>query len=209
MTLVLLGGGGHGSDVLSVVEALALSGENQYPVYVADDAWELPERFEDRGDVKMVESVEAGAKLGPFLVSLGYPGGRRAVHDLAIASGGSSAAAIVHPDATLGVYVSIADGVVVMGQTWISANVTIGAHTHVGYGATVGHDTKVGTFTSIMPSACVGGDITIGDDVLIGANSTVLQGLTVGDGATVGAGAVVIKDVEPGTTVTGVPAIAI
>lgn len=208
MTLVLLGGGGHSSDVLSVVESLALSEANLYPVYVADDSWQMPERFEDRGEVKMVESVEAGARLGPFLVALGYPGSRRAVHDAAIAVGGSSAEAIVHSHATLGINVSLADGVVVMGQTWISANVTIGAHTHVGYGSTVGHDTTVGAFTSIMPSACIGGDITIGDDVLIGANSTVLQGVKVGDGSIVGAGAVVLKDVEPGTTVVGVPAVA-
>lgn len=40
----------------------------------------------------------------------------------------------------------------------------------------------------------------------IGSNATILCGVTIGDGAIVGAGAVVTRDVEPGTTVAGVPA---
>lgn len=208
MSIALLGGGGHASDVLCVIEALALEGDDLYPVYVADDAWSQPERFEDRGEVKMVESIEAGARLAPFIVSVGFPGGRRKVHDVALGIGGKAAAPIVHPDASIGTNALLRDGVVVMGQTWVSARVGIGRHTHVGYGVTIGHDTRIGEFSAIMPGACLGGDITISPDVLIGANATVLQGITVGEGATVGAGAVVIKDVEPGETVVGVPAVA-
>ncbi|MBN9179455.1 MAG: acyltransferase, partial [Microbacterium sp.] len=39
-----------------------------------------------------------------------------------------------------------------------------------------------------------------------GVNAVVLGPVTIGDGATVAAGAVVMKDVEPGTVVGGVPA---
>ncbi|HJQ34105.1 MAG TPA: acyltransferase [Pyrinomonadaceae bacterium] len=41
----------------------------------------------------------------------------------------------------------------------------------------------------------------------IGSNATILCGVEVGAGATVGAGAVVTKDVPPGATVAGNPAI--
>lgn len=40
----------------------------------------------------------------------------------------------------------------------------------------------------------------------IGSNATILAGVTIGENAMVGAGAVVTRDVEPNTTVTGVPA---
>jgi len=205
--LVLLGGGGHASDVLAVIEAMVGQGARVDLVYVADDHWARPDRFEGRAvEVKMVESIEAGATMAPFIVAVGYPGGRRHLHDLAVATGAVPADPIVHPDASLGTTTTVAPGAVVMGRTWVSPGARIGAHTHVGYGVTVGHDTQIGPFCSVMPGACIGGDVVIDEGVLIGANATVLQGLTLGTGAVVGAGAVVTQDVEPGATVIGVPA---
>ena len=47
---------------------------------------------------------------------------------------------------------------------------------------------------------------TIGDETFFGAGARVLGGVTVGNGARVGANAVVLRDVAPGATATGVPA---
>lgn len=49
----------------------------------------------------------------------------------------------------------------------------------------------------------------LGDDVYIGAGAKVIGPVAIGDGARVGANAVVVKDVEPQTTVVGVPARAV
>lgn len=49
----------------------------------------------------------------------------------------------------------------------------------------------------------------LGDEVYIGAGAKVIGAVAVGDGARVGANAVVVKDVEPHTTVVGVPARAV
>ena len=51
--------------------------------------------------------------------------------------------------------------------------------------------------------------IIIGKEVWIGRSVTVLGGVTIGDKATVGANAVVTRDVAPGETVAGVPAVPI
>jgi len=48
--------------------------------------------------------------------------------------------------------------------------------------------------------------IHIGADVWICANAIVLSGVEIGDRATIAAGAVVTRDVQPATTVGGVPA---
>lgn len=48
--------------------------------------------------------------------------------------------------------------------------------------------------------------VVIEDDVWIGYNAAILKGVRVGAGATVAPGAVVVRDVPPGTTVTGNPA---
>lgn len=46
----------------------------------------------------------------------------------------------------------------------------------------------------------------IGDDVMITCGAKVLGNITVGDGAVIGANAVVIRDVEPGAVMGGIPA---
>jgi sugar O-acyltransferase (sialic acid O-acetyltransferase NeuD family) len=206
MSVVLLGGGGHASDVLTVIEARRPTCGFRGTVWVADDVWARPDRFDDRRDVKLVESIEAGAALAPFVVTVGYPGGRRAVHDRAVAAGGSAASPLVHPQTSIGTNGELDKGVVVMGQTWLSARVRVGAHTHVGYGVTVGHDTEFGQFCSVMPGANIGGDVVMGDGVLVGAGAIVLQGLTIADGATIGAGATVLRDVAADEMVVGTPA---
>ncbi|MGH1488401.1 MAG: acetyltransferase [Acidimicrobiales bacterium] len=206
MALVLLGGGGHASDVLSVAEAVEAGGEAVFPVYVADDHWERPERFEGRGDIKLIESIEAGIRFGDFVVAVGYPATRRKLYDIAVGAGGHDGRALVHPNTSMAPGAGVDVGAVVMGQAWISPGVHIGRHSHISYGATIGHDTRIGPFSSIMPCACLGGDVVIGEGALVGANATILQGLSIGEGAIIGAGAVVTKDVKPHQTVVGVPA---
>ncbi|RZS52968.1 serine O-acetyltransferase [Sphaerotilus mobilis] len=52
-----------------------------------------------------------------------------------------------------------------------------------------------------------GGVPVIGDDVFIGSGAKVIGGLRLGDGCKVGANAVVTKDVPPGKTALGIPAV--
>jgi serine O-acetyltransferase len=49
----------------------------------------------------------------------------------------------------------------------------------------------------------------LGNDVYLGAGAKVIGPVSIGDGARVGANAVVVRDVEPDTTVVGVPARAV
>jgi acetyltransferase-like isoleucine patch superfamily enzyme len=50
------------------------------------------------------------------------------------------------------------------------------------------------------------GEVRIKRGAFIGMNSTIMPGVTIGEGAVVAAGSLVTQDVEPHTTVGGVPA---
>lgn len=206
--LVLLGGGGHASDVLSVVEAVRAEGERWSCVYVADDAWVDRSRFEGRR-VSLVESIDEAIALAPYLLATGYPASRRAIDERARRGGGQAAPALIHPRAEINASSWVGAGSVILGASWISACTRIGTHCYVSCNCTIGHDAVLGDFVSVFPGARVNGNVTGGDDVMIGANAVILPGCTIGAGARIGAGAVVTDDVAAGMTVVGVPARAL
>jgi len=83
-----------------------------------------------------------------------------------------------------------------------------------GMGVVIGETAEIGDNVTLYQQVTLGGvsldarkrHPTIEDDVVIGAGAALLGPFTVGKGARVGANAVVLKEVEPGTTVVGVPA---
>jgi serine O-acetyltransferase len=81
-------------------------------------------------------------------------------------------------------------------------------------GVVIGETAVIGDNVTLYQQVTLGGvsldpgkrHPTIEDDVVIGAGAAVLGPFTVGKGARVGSNAVVLRAVEPGTTVVGVPA---
>lgn len=88
----------------------------------------------------------------------------------------------------------------------VNAGTHLGTCVVVNTNASVDHDCAVGAGTHVAPGATIAGGVTIGERVLIGLGARVLPGVWIGDDAVIGAGTVVIRDVDPGVTVVGVPA---
>ena len=84
--------------------------------------------------------------------------------------------------------------------------VVIGRHVVLNTGCIVDHESMIGTAAHICPGVRIAGRVTVEPGAFIGIGATVLQCLRIGCEAVVGGGAVVIQDVEPMTTVVGVPA---
>jgi sugar O-acyltransferase (sialic acid O-acetyltransferase NeuD family) len=206
--LVLVGGGGHASDVLQAVEAINALTPAWQVVGILDDRDVDARRFVGRnveqiGKVDDIDSVDAC-----FVLCIGWPWEREAVA-MRIADRAEPAPSIIHPGADIGTEVRLGQGSVVLGNAHVSPMVQLGPHSFVSYGATVGHDCAFGAFASVMPGANVSGDVTAGDAVLVGSGAVVLEGVHLGDRVRVGAGAVVTGDVDVEVTVVGMPAVPI
>jgi serine O-acetyltransferase len=82
-----------------------------------------------------------------------------------------------------------------------------------GMGIVIGETAEVGDNCTIYHGVTLGGTgkdtgkrhPTIGNNVLIGAGAKVLGPFTVGDNSMIGANSVVLREVPPNTTVTGIP----
>jgi serine O-acetyltransferase len=81
-----------------------------------------------------------------------------------------------------------------------------------GMGVVIGETAEIGDNCTIYHGVTLGGTgkehgkrhPTVGSNVLIGAGAILLGSFNVGDNAMIGAGTVVLRDVEAGSTVTGI-----
>jgi sugar O-acyltransferase (sialic acid O-acetyltransferase NeuD family) len=199
--IFILGGGGHASDVLNVIERVGLLAD---VAGCHDDRADLP-RMQRWGIPHLGPLAGRRLERGRFVLGVGLPATKSKVLD-AVDPGVATPLTLVDPGAMVGHGVVLGEGTVVFPGGCVSALVSLGSHSLVGHNGVVGHNTVLGARCSVMPGAAVSGDCEIGDDVLIGANAVVVQGISIGSGATVGAGAVVTRDVAPDVTVFGVPA---
>jgi len=86
-----------------------------------------------------------------------------------------------------------------------------------GTGVVIGETAEVGDGCTLYQGVTLGGTSlnggkrhpTLGEGVIVGAGAKVLGPITIGDHARVGSNAVVLKPVEAGTTVVGIPAKAV
>ena len=205
--IVIYGTGGMGREAAAWVADVAAGGGG-YEVlgFLNDDASthgarvaDLPvlggREWLDHDDHRDVEVV----------IAIGAPAARaRVVDDLDAV--GVGLATIVHPSATVGPRVTIGEGAIICPGVILTCDVRVGRAAIINYGAMVGHDGDIGVAAFIAPGAHLAGNVTVGEQVDLGIGASVIQGVTIGERAVVGAGAVVIRDVDPDTTVVGVPA---
>lgn len=207
--LFIIGAGGFGREVFSIIEALEGSGRMPHPAGFIDDAPSAADL--DRVDAlgsRVVGSVDdLIRRIDPFdaVLAIGSASARQTVAGL-LEHSPVTYPVLVHPDTTIGSNVRLAEGVVMAGGSRLSTNIQVGKHVHIDQNAVIGHDCNLEDYSRLNPQACVSGAVTIGRGALVGANATVLQGLAVGERSVVGAGSCVVKDVPNDTVVKGVPA---
>ena len=110
-----------------------------------------------------------------------------------------------------------------LGRVIIEDDVEVGANTTIDRGAVpdtiigagtmidnlvqIGHNVQIGRGCVLVSQVGISGSTRLGDHVMIGGQAGLSGHLTIGSGARIGAQAGVMRDVAPGETVLGAPAL--
>lgn len=147
----------------------------------------------------------AGTPGAEVALGIGANATRERVANRLLAAG-HRLATVVHPAAAVSPSATLGAGTVVMAGAVVNAEAVVGVGVILNSGSITEHECVVSDFAHLSPGAALGGQARVGRRAHLGLNTSVIHLGQVGDDAVVGAGACVIRPVEAGTTVVGVPA---
>jgi sugar O-acyltransferase (sialic acid O-acetyltransferase NeuD family) len=140
-----------------------------------------------------------------FIAAHGNPGLRmRVCGDLQ--SRGAKFISVIHPSVIMALNVEIGEGCMIAPNVVFGPHAKLGRFVFVNIAATIGHNSVTGEGTTISAHCDVTGHVSIGRECFLGSHACILPGKRVGDFSVVGAGSAVVRNVESGSTVMGVPA---
>ena len=200
--LFIVGAGGLGREAAWTVERI--NAASQQPLwrligFAADDPAKATGNFEG---YPMLGSVEKASKDHPgasVFIAIGDNAIRRKVY---AQLRGHDFPAMIDPSAQVSPTTEFKHGTYIACEAVVSVGTEIGKFVIINARAGVGHDSVVGDFSNVAPGVSLSGHTTLGQDVFMGTNSCTAPGRKVGDGATVACGTPVLKDVEPGSTLS-------
>lgn len=204
MNIIILGAGGHGRVVLDILQQAR---EHVVKGFLDSNPQLWGRRVDGAlvlGGPDLLPELAAQGVEG-VVVAIGDNGIRRQMADLVDTSGLELVNAI-HPSANLARTVTVGCNVVIAAGALVCAHCQIGDSVILNTGCIVDHESMVGTAAHICPGVKIAGHVSVESGAFVGIGATVVQNLRIGYDAVIGAGSVVIEDVEPMTTVVGVPA---
>jgi sugar O-acyltransferase (sialic acid O-acetyltransferase NeuD family) len=209
-TVVVVGAGGHGSEIQAYIEDLIRTGWRGRFLGFVDDT--KPKGCEGRLEIiggvpEFFSQPTDTLRAIRCLVALGDNGDRRTmVKKIEEFCGGLVRPwTLIHPSACLGSS-EIGAGTLLAPGAVVTSRSRIGRYAILNVKSSVSHDCEIGDFVNLNPGATVCGWCHIGDSVFIGAGATVIDRVRIGEGTIIGAGAVVTTDIPARSTAVGVPA---
>lgn len=114
---------------------------------------------------------------------------------------------IIHHTAYVSPSVKLGKNVLISPNCVLTTNITIEDFVTLNPQCGIGHDTYIGEYSTLYWNVNTGGFVKVGKNVQLGTQTFIKQGLSVGNDVISGAGSIIVKDVEDGKTVKGVPAV--
>ena len=112
----------------------------------------------------------------------------------------------IHPSVMLAKSVKIGLGNVILANTVVNANFSMGNFNTINSLCLLGHDSQIGDNNYIAGEVCLGSNVKIGNMNFIGLNSTIRNGLIIGDNNIIAMASNVVKNIDNRKILMGNPA---
>lgn len=112
----------------------------------------------------------------------------------------------IHPSVIVLNDSSIGQSCIIQAGAVIGYKVSLGKGVVLNTGVQLDHHVVVGDGVTIDPGCVVAGNVLIQEFATLHTNTSVINKIIIGKGSITGAGSVVIRDVEPNSTIVGNPA---
>lgn len=113
---------------------------------------------------------------------------------------------VVDKSAIVSPYAQVGNGCFIGKMAIVNSNAVVGDNCIVNTKALLEHGCYLDRHVNISTNSVLNGDVYVEDGAFVGSSSVTIGQLRIGAWSTVGAGAVVVRNVEPLTTVAGIPA---
>jgi sugar O-acyltransferase (sialic acid O-acetyltransferase NeuD family) len=203
--LLIIGAGGFGREMFAAAREAVGCGETFRIKGFLDGNRSALDGFSGYPDIIGAPETYEIEEDDVFVTALGNIDSRRRCAAM-IESRGGRFISIVHRSASLGPNVSIGEGSFIAHNVVLTADIKVGRHSCVFHGSVIGHDTELADYTHVYSLVSIGGGVSIGEGSCIFPGARIVPRVKVGDSVTVGIGSAVVRDVDAGLTVFGVPA---
>ena len=195
--LILLGGGGHCSSCIDVIES-----ESKYEIVgIVESHLKGINYILGYPIIGFDDDIPSIAKSIPFgLVSVGQIKSaviRKKLFNI-LKSNFFMLPTVISPRSYCSPHSKIGEGTIVMHQALINAGAVIGENCIINSQALIEHGVLIENHCHISTGARVNGDVQVGEGSFIGSGAILREGVRIGRGAIIGAGSIVLSDVAPG-----------
>lgn len=207
--LIILGAGGSGHDIVSIVNSINKIQKEFEIIGFLDDN---PNLYDVSFlGYKVLGTINEAYKFvdAVFISSIANPINRyvrRQVFE-SVLSQGCTFCNIIHPSVFLYDDVQIGEGVVINANCIIGTNVVIGDNIHFGYSCNVAHESIVGNHSAFGSGVNLSSCTSIGNDCYIGCGVSSAHDVIISENTLVAVGSAIVENIfDNSDTWIGVPA---
>lgn len=198
MDAIVIGAGGHGKVVVSLLLSLGFS-----VTMILDDDRDRWGKTVLSVPVEGPTAILSDLDVHAAIVAIGDNMTRLKVAARLRDTPWLSA---VHPHSWVHPSVAIGPGSVIFAGSIVQPDAEIGRHCIINTGVTVDHDCRIGNGAHLAPGCHLAGGVAVGEGSFLGVGVSVIPDISIGKGTIVGAGASVVSDLPDNIVAVGVPA---